>query len=194
MEGFVQGVGQIRFRNPEPMIMHAKAGHAYVTMASASSTNSSRNRDEKELKTYFWIEDVGTGEVVSGTRPDSETNAHLNQRAPRSSSMVPGTAADPQLQADITKRLFEEATKYHQGCEHRVLNAEAYKAADRSVIVTEMGEEGAVLAKRLQAKDQMLVQKWFVESCESADGYEVLLLRGETGTDILVVKLPAGVM
>ena len=88
---------------------------------------------------------------------------------------VSGTATDPELQRDITQELIEEASKYHKGCEHRVLKAEAYQEQ----------------AKRLGAEDKMLIEKWFVKSCETVNIYEVLLLfRPDIGgTDIGVRKI-----
>ena len=53
-----------------------------------------------------------------------------------------------------------------------------------------MGKEGAELEQRLRAKDQMLIEKWFVKSCETVNMYEVLLVMSpESGTDIMVKKL-----
>lgn len=117
-------------------------------------------------------------------------NGFRELREPNLSAEVPGTAASSLLQRDITRRLFAESSKYHKECEHSVLKAEAYEAAKRSVIVSDMGEEGLELEQRLRAKDQMLIEKWFVKSCETVNMYEVLLVMSpESGTDIMVKKL-----
>ncbi len=103
--------------------------------------------------------------------------------------IVPGTATDLLLQADITRKLFSEESKLHKECEHDVLKAEPYRRNDRSIISAEMGGEAQELEKRLRAKGDMLVEKWFLQSCDAMNVYEVLLLRSGTGTDIMVKKL-----
>jgi len=105
------------------------------------------------------------------------------------SAEVSGTKANSQLQMDITVRLFAEASKYHKECEHSVLRAEAYETTEPSVIASEMGEEYQEMEQRLRARNEMFVEKWFVQSCETVDIYEVLLLKSGTGTDISVKKL-----
>jgi hypothetical protein len=102
---------------------------------------------------------------------------------------VSGTATDSELQSDITQQLFVEASKYHHDCEHNVLKAEVYNSSQHSVIASEAGGESPELEQRLRDKDQMLVETWFVKSCDTVDRYEVLLLRAGTGTDIMVKKL-----
>ena len=77
-------------------------------------------------------------------------NGFRELREPNLSAEVPGTAASPQLQRDVTQRLFAEASKSHKECEHRVLKAEAYEATKRSVIVIEMGGEGPELEQRIE--------------------------------------------
>ena len=67
--------------------------------------------------------------------------------------------------------------------------AEEYKTSQRSAIANEMEGEVPELEERLRAKDQMLVEKWFVKSYKSVGEYEVLLLRAINGTDIMVMKL-----
>jgi hypothetical protein len=106
----------------------------------------------------------------------------------RPTTDVPGTATESVLQADITRLLFAEESKLHKECEHDVLKADAYKATEPSVIVIEM-EISPALAKSLRAKDLMLVEKWFLKSCETVNIYEVLLWKSGTGTDIMVKKL-----
>jgi hypothetical protein len=107
------------------------------------------------------------------------------------SAKVPGTVANSQLQRDITQRLFAEASKYHKECEHRVLKAEGYDAAERSIISSEMGGKALELEQRLRAKGQMWVEKWFVQSCETVNTYEVLQMESGTGTgtNFIVKKL-----
>jgi hypothetical protein len=69
------------------------------------------------------------------------------------------------------------------------LKAEPYGESDRSIIAAEMGEESQELEGRLRAKDDMLIERWFVQSCDAVNVYEVLLLRSGSGTDIMVKKL-----
>jgi len=112
---------------------------------------------------------------------------------PRLPAEVPGTAANRELQGDITQRLFAEASKLHKDCEHRVLKAEIYGDAERSFIAAGMGREGPKREKRLRGKGLMAVERWFVQSCDTADLYEVLLMVSEEGgTDIAVKKLESG--
>lgn len=150
-----------------------------------------------EQSTYFFEgdEDREVFEKLRGELPPGQAtaiNGFRELREPNLSAEVPGTAADSQLQRDITQELFYEASKYHKECEHRVLKAEAYEATEPSVIVSEMGEEGPGLAKRLRAKDEMFVEKWFLKSCETVYIYEVLTWQSGTGTDIAVKKLGSG--
>ena len=119
----------------------------------------------------------------------SVINGFQELREPTLSAGVPGTAADSQLQKDITQLLFAEASKYHEECEHSVLKAEGYEEAERSVIASEMGEEAPELEQSLRAKEKMWLEKWFVKSCDTVNIYEVLLLSPEAGTDIIVQKL-----
>ena len=122
----------------------------------------------------------GAASVVVGFHELGRTNL---------SAEVSGTKANSQLQMDITVRLFAEASKYHKECEHSVLKAEAYETTEPSVIASEMGEEYQEMEQRLRARNEMFVEKWFVQSCETVDIYEVLLLKSGTGTDISVKKL-----
>jgi len=102
---------------------------------------------------------------------------------------VQGTMADSVLQRDITQKLFAEASKFHKDCEHRVLKAEPYGEADRSTIATAIGDKGLELEKRLRARNEMAVERWFVKSCETEDSYEVVLMKSGTRTDIMVKRL-----
>ena len=147
-----------------------------------------------EQSTYFFEgdEDREVFEKLRGELPLGQAtviNGFRELREPSLSAEVPGTTANSQLQRDITQRLFAESSKFHKECEHRVLKAEGYEAAERSVIVSEMGGEAPELEQRLRAKDQMLVEKWFVKSCDTVNMYEVLLWESGTGTDIAVKKL-----
>lgn len=102
---------------------------------------------------------------------------------------VTGTVADRRLQADITQRLFVEESKLHKECEHNILKAEPYLESDRSIIAAQMGGRAAELERGLRAKGDMVVEKWFVQSCDAENVYEVLLLKSGSGTDIMVRKL-----
>ena len=97
--------------------------------------------------------------------------------------------AEPLLQADITTRLFAEESKLHKKCVHDVLEAEPYGESDQSIIAAEMGGEAQELEGRLRANGGMFVEKWFVQSCDAVNVYEVLLLISGSGTDIIVKKL-----
>ncbi len=106
------------------------------------------------------------------------------------SAAVTRTAATSQLQVDITRRLFTEESKSHKECQHGVLKAEPYGENDRSLIIAEMGKRAQELEGKLRAKGDMLVEKWFVKSCNIVSTYEVLLTRSPAGgTDILVKKI-----
>lgn len=150
-----------------------------------------------EQSAYFFEgdEDREVFEKRRGELPPGQAsviNGFRELREPSLSAEVPGTAATSQLQRDITLRLFAEESKYHKECEHRVLKAEGYEAAERSVIVSEMGGEAPELEQRLRPKDLMTVEKWFVKSCETVNRYEVLLWKSGTETDIMVKKLGSG--
>ena len=170
----LRGGKKLRGVDPEYMVFTAKAGHEYIAKANFPKTLS-----EGQVLISFWIEDINTNEVVAGTRFHEID--------------VPGTAANAQLQNDITQKLIEEASKNHGDCGHIVLKAEAYKATEPSVIVIEMGGDTPALAKSLRAEDSMLVEKWFLKSCETVNIYEVLLWRSGTGTDIMIKRLDTGV-
>lgn len=59
------GIGkELGGEDPEAMSFTAKAGHVYLTKASAEVT-----ADNTAAKVGFWIEDESSGEVVAGTRP-----------------------------------------------------------------------------------------------------------------------------
>lgn len=133
--------------------------------------------------------DLGRKYIKLSSHIDTGAKQVLNKH-PLNLTIVAGTAANSELQSDITQQLFIEASKYYPGCEHKVVKAEKYITSQRSVIANEMGGEVPELEERLRAKDQMLVEKWFVKSCKSVGEYEVLLLRGIiNGTDIMVMKL-----
>lgn len=147
-----------------------------------------------EQSTFFFTSDANRKafeELRARLQPGqaSAFNGFREQREPNLSAEVPGTMASSQLQRDITQRLFVEASKYHKECEHRVLKAEGYEPAERSVINSEIGGKAPELEQRLRAKDQMWVEKWSVKSCETMNMYEVLQWRSGTGTDFMVKKL-----
>ncbi len=59
------GMGkELGSEDPEAMSFTAKAGHVYLTKASAEVTAGNA-----AVKVGFWIEDESSGEVVAGTRP-----------------------------------------------------------------------------------------------------------------------------
>jgi hypothetical protein len=167
---------------PEYMVFTAKSGHTYITKGNFPKTIS-----EGQSVISFWLEDMNTKEVVAGTKPNM--NALGEPYKPILPIEVLGTATDPELQSDITQQLFVEASKYYHDCEHNVLKAEAYRSSQRSVIASEAGGKSPELEQRLRDNDQMLVEKWFVKSCDTVGKYEVLLMRADTGTDIMVKKL-----
>jgi hypothetical protein len=189
LQGLLAGGGRIRFKDPDKMMFRATAGQTLITKASVKKVPVQGGDGEITLQVSFWLEDDETGAVIAGTNQDAASNAFVEQDEPKLSALVPGTSTDKRLQRDITQRLFVEASKYHIGCEHRVSKAETYKATDPSVISERMGEESVERAKILRAGNEMLLEKWFVESCGSVDVYEVLLLRSEAETDIVVLKL-----
>ena len=102
---------------------------------------------------------------------------------------VPGTVTDSVLQRDVIVRLFAEESKLYKECEHHVLKAELYGESDRSVIAADMGEELQELERKLRATDEMFIEKWFVQSCDAVNVYEVLLLRYGSETSISIQKL-----
>jgi hypothetical protein len=174
---------QFRIVDPKIMAFKAEANHIYITKAAITKLQQSSG--EMKVKASFWIEDINSKQVVAGTRPSTTTNSSHEID-------VPGTAANVQLQNDITQKLIEEASKNHGDCGHIVLKADAYKATEPSVIVIEMGGDAPALAKSLRAKDLILVEKWFLKSCETVNIYEVLLWKSGTGTDIMVKRLDTG--
>ncbi len=176
------GTRMVKVIDQEEMVFHAKAGHLYLTKAYAPKEMS------KKALVSFWIEDANTATVVAGTKK-TNMNAFGESYKPSLPRVVPGTATDSELQSDITQQLFVEASKYYHDCKHNVLKAEVYRSSQRSVIASEMGGKVPELEQRLRDKSQMLVEKWFVKSCDTVSKYEVLLLRAETGTDIMVKKL-----
>jgi hypothetical protein len=71
--GFLDGPA-VRFKDPTPMTFYATAGHIYETKAATVPSLLEIPEHGGEVKVGFWVEDVGTGEVVGGTRiTDSET-------------------------------------------------------------------------------------------------------------------------
>ncbi len=99
------------------------------------------------------------------------------------------TKANTQLQTDITKILFTEASKSNKKCNHHVLKAEGYKDIERSIIISKMNRKAIELEQGLRAKNQILVERWFVRSCEAMNVYEVLLIKSGEGADIMVKKI-----
>jgi hypothetical protein len=168
-----RNMAQARHVDPINMSFAAQAGHAYITKGNFPKTISAG-----QIIKSFWIEDINSKQVVA------EERFHEID--------VPGTAANSQLQKDITQTLIEEASKNHGDCGHIVLKADAYKATEPSVIVIEMGGDAPALAKSLRAEDLMFVEKWFLKSCETVNIYEVLLWKSGTGTDIMVKRLDTG--
>lgn len=103
---------------------------------------------------------------------------------------VKGTRADPDLRRDIAWTLFKAESKSAKDCEHDILKAEAYDDTIKSVIAAKMGGKAQRLEEKLRSKGEMLVEKWWVQSCEAVSIYEVLLLKSpQGGTDIMVEEL-----
>lgn len=154
-----------------------------------------RKRPLGTEESYFFFEGDEDREVFEDLRrelpPGQATaiNGFRELTTPSLTADVPGTAAESLLQADITRKLFAEESKLHKECEHDVLKAEPYRRNDRSIIAAEMDGEAQEFEERLRAKGDMLVEKWFLQSCDAVNVYEVLLLRSGTGTDIIVRKL-----
>ena len=177
------GFDLVKIVDPVEMVFNAKAGHSYLTKASAT-----RDMSEGDVLVSFWIEDAETHEVVSGTRPNN-SNGYGGISGGGLPSGVSGTAVDSQLQEDVTRRLIVEASKYFKECKHQVLKVELYDPSQSSVIAREIGGDALRLEMSLRDEKMIHVEKWFVESCEVVNAYEVLLMKSETGTDIMVKKL-----
>jgi hypothetical protein len=163
-------------------------------------------KDKKRKKplgteeSFFFFEGDEDREVFEDLRGKlapgqaSAINGFRELTTPSLSAEIPGTAAGSQLQADIIRRLFTEESKSHKECKHAVLKAEPYGDNDRSSITAEMGKEAQVLEGKLRPRGDMLVEKWFVESCNTITTYEVLLISSpEGGTDIMVKKIVGAV-
>jgi len=154
-----------------------------------------RKRSLGTEESYFFFEGDEDREVfedLRGELPPGQATAFNGFREltiPSLTADVPGTAAESLLQTDITLRLFTEESKLYEECEHDVLKAEPYGESDRSIIAAEMGGKAQELEGRLRTNGGMLVEKWFVQSCDAVNVYEVLLLRSGSGTDIIVKKL-----
>ncbi len=117
--------------------------------------------------------------IVNGFRELTDTSL---------TAEVKGTRAEPQLQYDIVWRLFKEESKSYQDCEHKVLKAE--DGTGKSVIVSKMGDKAKELEDKLRANGDMVVEKWWVQSCDAVSVYEVLMVKEpQGGTDIMVEKL-----
>jgi len=159
-----------------------------------------RNKPLGTEESFFFFEGDGDREAFDDLRANlppgqaSIINGFRELTIPSLSAQVPGTAASSPLQADIIRRLFTEESKLHKECKHAVLKAEPYGDNDRSLITAEMGEEAQELEGRLRTRGDMLVEKWFVESCNMISTYEVLLTRSPgDGTDIMVKKVVGAV-
>ncbi len=154
-----------------------------------------RRRPLGTEESYFFFEGDEDREVFEerrGNLPPGQAmaiNGFRELTIPSLTADVPGTVAERLLQADITTRLFAEESKLHKECVHEVLEAEPYGESVRSIIAAEMGGEAQELEGRLRANGGMFVEKWFVQSCDAVNEYEVLLLRSGSGTDIIVKKL-----
>jgi hypothetical protein len=159
------------------IIIEFPPGYINVTTNIRYKVDDAKDDITEKVKSLYDVSLTKTDSSIAGsgsTRPTTD---------------VPGTATDSVLQADITRKLFAEESKLHKECEHDVLKAEPYRQNDRSIISAEMGGKAQELEKRLRAKGDMLVEKWFLQSCDAMNVYEVLLLRSGTGTDIMVKKL-----
>lgn len=117
------------------------------------------------------------------------TDRYNEGQEPITSNENIDTKAGPLLQDNIIKRLFYEASKFHKECNHRILKAEGYNNTERSIIISKMNEKAIELEQGLRAKNQILVERWFVKSRASMNVYEVLLIKSGEGTDIMVKKI-----
>ena len=88
---------------------------------------------------------------------------------------VPGSLAYRGLRRNIVLSLFAEESKLHKECEHTALKAEQYGEDERSVVAVKIGAEEETVARR-RASGEALVEKWFVQSCDVVNIYEVLLI------------------
>ena len=159
-----------------------------------------RNKPLGTEESFFFFEGDEDREAFDELRVNlppgqaSVINGFRELTIPSLSAQVSGTAASSPLQADIIRRLFTEESKLHKECKHAVLKAEPYGENDPSHITAEMGEEAQELEGRLRTRGDMLVEKWFVESCNMISTYEVLLTSSPGGgTDIMVKKVVGAV-
>ena len=198
LRGFkkIRKKGSQMYRWPLPKI----AWDTEYPFTVAVFKDKKRKRPLGTEESFFFFESGKSREAFEDLRrklpPGRATafNGFRELTGPSLSAEVPGTAASSQLQADITRRLFTEESKLHKECAHVVLKAELYAKSDRSLITAEMGKKAQELEGRLRAKGDMLVEKWFVNSCDVTSTYEVLLTRSPAGgTDILVKKIAEAV-
>jgi len=142
--------------------------------------------EEKEKKAFEISRettDLNKAAIVVGFR--ELTNSSLRAE-------VKGTRTEPTLQQDVSWTLFKEESKSFKECEHRCLKAEAY-GATKSEIVSKMGGEAQQLEERLRSKGKMIIEKWWVQSCDTVSIYEVLMVMApEGGTNIMVERLERG--
>ena len=45
------------------------------------------------------------------------------------------------------------------------------------------------LEEKLRVEGKMIVEKWYVQTCETKIAYEVLMLKSKNGTDIMVKEI-----
>lgn len=179
------------FKWPLPKI----AWDTEYTFSVSVSDDEERTKPLGEEKSFFFFEggkdraafegnrqklQPGQAMVVNGFRELTKTSLTVK---------VAGTIADTQLQGDITQRLFAEESKSRKTCEHRVVKAEPYGKSDPSIIAAAMGGKALELEEKLRAKGDMIVEKWYVQSCETMTAYEVLMLKSGSGTDIMVKEV-----
>jgi hypothetical protein len=104
---------------------------------------------------------------------------------------VRGSVADGTLQRDISQLLLKEATALHEGCEPQVLRAEPYRLDEPSAIMASWDASQRKRVERLRKAGSVVLERWFVKSCEAADAYEVLITPSEQGgSDFVVRRLP----
>jgi hypothetical protein len=104
---------------------------------------------------------------------------------------VPGTTAiGTTLRYDILTGLFAEESKVHEECKHVALKAERHGKDDGMAPDADMEIEYEKLESDMPSSEQLIVERWFVQSCEAVSEYEVRLVKSRRGrTDILYRKV-----
>jgi hypothetical protein len=186
----IKGGDQAMYKEPLKQV----AWDAEYPFKVSVFSDEGRNKKLGAEVTYFFFEEKENRyleELKEKLKPNQAAALSGFRELTRTSleSEVNGTSADPGLRRDITWSIFKAESKSHKNCEHHILKAEAY-GTTKSVISAKMGGEAQRLEEKLRSKGDMLVEKWWVQSCGTVSSYEVLLLRGpQGGTDIIIEKL-----